>query len=163
MPFSIKIRRDFAVFYVNILKTIYVPLVNKNKHLCVYVIRESSLIPVNSFEISFKYIGKNYHSNLSSELRKKVIYLLMPPTSDPKHINLIGTANVDDPACGFGLWIITDSLLLTWSSSYSTKSLSTRIKWSRLSDLKNKLETYFPACFTMPILFPIWILIDLIY
>ena len=89
----------------------------------------------------------NTSENLISELRKKLIYLLMPPTSDPKHINLIGTANVDDPACGFGLWIITDSLLLTWSSSYSTKSLSTRIKWSRLSDLKSKLETFFSDFF----------------
>ena len=92
---------------------------------------------------NFFQINGGKHSNLSSEHRKKGTYLLMPPTSDPKHINLIGTANVDDPACGFGLWIITDSLLLTWSSSYSTKSLSTRIKWSRLSDLKNKFETYF--------------------
>ena len=143
------------------MKRIYVPLGNKNKHLCVYIICDSSLVPVNSFEISFKYIGKkNYHSNLSSELRKKVTYLLMPPTSDPKHINLIGTANVDDPACGFGLWIITDSLLLTWSSSYSTKSLSTRIKWSRLSDLKSKFETYF---LKSKFFFPIWILIVLIY
>ena len=93
----------------------------------------------------------------------------MPPTSDPRHINLIGTANVDDPACGFGLWIITDSLLLTWSSSYSTKSLSTRIKWSRLSDLKNKVTSWnlffwlFLHASKSQSFFPIWIIIVLIF